>query len=234
VRQEHRGSHLDRSGSSNTATKTEASIDYLGYIRVVRRTLGVAIVSSLLLATGRVIADFRVSVANGNSTLDVILVAYAATCGLALLVLVGLWIPGVIRTGVLRRSQPGASFFVVKQIPDFWVRLEAVTGTRLKRIQNATLVIDSTSASIWRGVFRPERLVDLPLHNLSRIERDREGVTPFRRRLMVLTFEIDDACRETPLALRKQGWFGYQRLSNDSQQQVVLSLTSLGNQASLS
>lgn len=127
---ENHGNHLSDEGAREALLQIAAPANYLGYVRVVRRVFAVAILSSLFLAVLRLVADFRISVSNGYSTLAVIACAYAASVLVILLFAVAIWAPAVIRAQVLRRKHPETFFFVVKRISGFWIRLAIVVNLR--------------------------------------------------------------------------------------------------------
>ena len=148
------------------------------------------------------------------------------------LYMVAIWVPAAIRTIRLRRSFPSASFFVVKLIPGFWDRLIAVYPRHSvpKLWQNSALSVDRDSATLWRGVIRPKKIATLPMSSLIRIEADRSGVTPFRRRIVVMTFLVDGTEQELPVALRTLASLGYGRLSEEAQRVLVVRLLAMSAQ----
>ena len=217
---------LTGSAGQQRVGQSDTSTDYLLYIRRGRRALALALLSSLAflaLYAFRTISDFRDSSSNGNNSILILILVLCLMAVLVGLFAVGIFVPALLRVLVLRHRMPHASFYVVKRIPKFWDRLTAVNPRRSisSPMQNAVLSVDAGSASIWRGVFRPKKVAVLPLGALSQIECNRTGVTPFRRRIMVLTFTIDENLVELPLALRTLSSLGYGRLNKAQEKQVV-------------
>ena len=208
-----------------------ASTDYLGYMRQTRLAFVAAGVASLFfacIAVLRAVADNHTASAWAEWAISAAYVVGGAIV-LVGLFMVAIWVPAAIRSLRLRRAIPNASFFVVKLIPGFRDRLVAVCPRRslAKLWQNSVLSVDRDSATLWRGMFRPKKIAALPMSSLLRIETDRAEATPFRRRIIVMTFLVDDAEQELPVALRTLASLGYGRLSDVAQVELVARLMAM-------
>jgi hypothetical protein len=224
-------------GDSPQSPGAEPPVDYLDYLRSTRRAFGAAILSSLfflILYGVRILSAFRSSPTDGTNSLVSLAVGLCGALVLLMLFMIGWWIPAALRAAVLKRALPDATFYVVKRIPYFWERLAAVHFgySTVPRLRDPILSIDGASATLWLGVLRPTQLADLPMTELVRIESDRRTGTPFRRRLIVLTFDIAGTRHELPLALRTVPSIGLGRLSASNLKQLIVRLDALSERPS--
>lgn len=213
-------------------------MDYLDYLRLTRRAFGAAILLSLffLILYGlRVLSAFRSSPADGIASLVILAFGLSGALVLLMLFMIGWWIPAAVRAAALKRALPDAGFYVVKRIPYFWERLAAVNFrySTVRRLRDPILGVSGASATLWLGFLRPTKLAELPMTALVRIESDRLTGTPFRRRLIVLTFDIAGAPNELPLALRTVPSIGLGRLSASNLKELIVRLDALSERPSL-
>lgn len=203
-----------------------ARANYLLYVRSTRRAWIAALATSALFAPRVWLGlndAFSTSASEGWA--DVRAVAYVALGGLTLIIAVGLacWIPALIRTAILARRMPGARLFLVRPIPNFWGRLSLIDPSHEigRRIPNATISFQPHSVTIWRGVLRPRVVAELPVRQLINVETDRPTGTPFKRRIMLLTFALGSITEEIPIAFRRLSGLGLLRVSQTTEREIA-------------
>ena len=200
--------------------------DYLAYARKTNLVLGSVALASLggvgRLAW-RVNEAFQWSPAEGRSMLQIFGYIAVGAIVVVLLVYVGVGVPGLLRASILRRRIPRASFYALRLIPGFWGRLIIIDPEHApgRRLQNATLSLDGTSATIWRGLLRPRIVSVLPLESLISVKANDAYGLSYRRRILVLTFRLGFATEEIPLALRTISSLGGGRVSTKTEARIV-------------
>lgn len=205
--------------------------DYVAYARKANLVLGAVALASLggvgRLAW-RVNEAFQESPAEGRSMLQIFGYIAVGAILLVLLVYVGVGVPGLLRASILRRRISHASFYALRLIPGFWGRLVIIDPEHApgRRLQNATLSLDGTSATIWRGLFRPRVVSVLPLESLISVKANDAYGLSYQRRILVLTFQLGLVTEELPLAIRTMSSFGGCRVSTKSQSRIVEQLKS--------
>jgi hypothetical protein len=203
--------------------------NYMLYVRTTRRAF-IAALAATACFTPRVVLGiaegFQSSPDEGWANVFslgwVLLGGAILVAGVAL----GCWIPARIRVANLKHRLPDASFFLLRNIPNFWARLSLVDPTHAvgRRIPNATISFDRDSATVWRGVRRPRIVAKLPLDHLIEVETDRPTGIPFKRRIMVLTFSLGLVTEELPIAFRTVAGLGLRRVSEKTEQEIVARL----------
>jgi hypothetical protein len=207
--------------------------NYLLYVRISRRAfIGAASVSALFVprAVIGVVEGFQSSAAEGWLTLMSGAYVFGGGVVLVIAMLLASWIPALIRVAILKRRLPEAVFFLLRSIPNFWDRLSLVDPSHEigGRIPNATISLDGTGATVWRGVLRPRIVAELPLHQLVNVETDRPTEVAFKRRIIILTFSLGLVAEELPIAFRAVGGFGLTRVSARTEQEIVSRLKLVG------
>ena len=207
------------------------AIDYLAYLKRTRRVLGGAALTSLFFAclfTLRVLNAYGESVERGNRMLLIFAIGFPAALALIPLTAIILWIPAVVRIAVLRRRMPEARFFIAKLIPGFWQACRAFSSADDlgPRLQNSVISVERDHVRLWRGVAHPRMIATFPLSQLVAIDSEGKGATPFRRRLIVLSFQVGANQVELPLALRRVAGIGFWRVSAATQAWLLSRLTS--------
>jgi hypothetical protein len=206
--------------------------NYLLYLRTMRRAFIGAAVSTACF-TPRVVLGivegFQTSPAEGWSSVATLAYVLGGAALLIVAVMLACWLPALIRIAILTRQLPDATFYLVRSIPNFWDRLSLVDPTHGigRRIPNATVSLDSTGVTVWRGVWRPRIIAKLPMHQLVSVETDRSTGIPFKRRIMILTFRLGLVVEELPIAFRRVAGFGLTRLSATSERRVAERLRSM-------
>jgi hypothetical protein len=200
--------------------------DYLAYARKTNALLGATALASLGGVGGvawRVDEMFQTSPAAGREALQLLCYVVAWFVLLILFAYVGIGIPGLVRVAVLRRRFPHHSFYALRLIPGFWGRLVIVDPEHDpgRRLQNATLSLDGTDATIWRGLLRPHVVSVLPLASLANVKANDAYGLSHRRRILVLTFQLGLVTEELPLAIRTMSSFGGWRVSTKTQTGII-------------
>jgi hypothetical protein len=204
--------------------------DYLAYSRKTKLIIAAAALSALG-GIGRIVwrvrEAFQESTSAGNQALEFNGWALLGVGVLIVIALLSVGCPAVIRVAILRRRFPAATFYSLQLVPGFWGRLVLIDPERDpgKRLHNATLSLDGTNATIWRGVLRPRVVAILPLARLVMAKsQDAYGLS-YQRRILVLTFQLGQATEELPLAIRRVSCIGSWRVSEEAQTRIITQLT---------
>jgi hypothetical protein len=204
--------------------------DYLAYARkanLVKAAAALSALGGISRLAWRVREAFQESTRVGIQALEFNGWALVAVGVLIVMALLGVGLPAVIRAAILRRRNPAADLYSLQLIPGFWGRLAVVDPDHDpgKRLPFATLSLDGTSATIWRGILHPRVVATLPLDQLAAVtSKDAHGLS-FQRRVLVLTFQLGPATEELPLAIRRVSLMGSWRVSEETQARIVEQLS---------
>lgn len=203
--------------------------DYLGYGPTVVAVFVPVGLTCVISMWSRIASDFDQSYQAGVESVWLAISTIAAGLILIVAVILALWIPAALCVMRLRRRMPEASFYILRRISGFWSHLECVDPDRVirKGMQHVVLSVDSTDAIVWSGVIDPRPIARLPMADLTKLETNRPIGTPFRRRIVILTFRLGELVIELPLAVRRIAGFGLWRLTPQMHADLVARLFAL-------